>query len=273
MTKRMQNQNGKDAGLRGIYTSKIIKAGALLDDTRSLLSQWNQTSSIEENLNRFRIENLLAKSSSSRTKNILSIFRQRYLTEDDVGRALVALVKGRFPAASLDRALYFHATRSDPLLRDVVIEYLVPRRANGITDIGVTDVQQLLLQWCQEGRASRSWSESTARRIAQGLLSTLRDFGILKGAVKKTIAPSYLPTEAFAYIVFYLKQHQPSGAKLVELSDWKLFFLDPEGVERFLIEAHQQNLLEYHAAGTVTRLTFPVETLEEYAHVLTQGEN
>jgi hypothetical protein len=29
-------------------------------------------------------------------------------------------------------------------------------------------------------------------------------------------------------------------------------------------------LLEYHVAGSVTRLTFPAETLEEYADVLTQ---
>jgi hypothetical protein len=37
-----------------------------------------------------------------------------------------------------------------------------------------------------------------------------------------------------------------------------------------MFEAHQQGLLEYHAAGSVTRLSFPVTTLEEYAHVLTQ---
>jgi hypothetical protein len=70
--------------------------------------------------------------------------------------------------------------------------------------------------------------------------------------------------------MFYLKQHQPSGAKLIDLPDWKLFFLSHDGVERFLVEAHQQRLLEYHAAGTVIRLTFPVPTLEEYAHVLAQ---
>jgi hypothetical protein len=37
--------------------------------------------------------------------------------------------------------------------------------------------------------------------------------------------------------------------------------LSHDGVERFLVEAHQQGLLEYHAAGTVIRLTFPVHTL------------
>ncbi len=70
--------------------------------------------------------------------------------------------------------------------------------------------------------------------------------------------------------MFFLKQHQPSGAKLVELPDWKLFFLSSEGVERFLFEAHQNDLLQYHAAGSVTRLTFPVATLEEYANVLAE---
>ena len=98
----------------------------------------------------------------------------------------------------------------------------------------------------------------------------LRDFGVLQGAINKRIAPAYLPVTAFAYIAFYLKQHQPSGAKLLEHPDWKLFFLNREGVERFFFEANQHGLLEYHAAGTVTRLTFPASTLEEYANVLAE---
>jgi hypothetical protein len=38
-------------------------------------------------------------------KNILAIFRQRYLREEWVARALVILADYRFPAASLDRLL------------------------------------------------------------------------------------------------------------------------------------------------------------------------
>jgi hypothetical protein len=102
------------------------------------------------------------------------------------------------------------------------------------------------------------------------LLSALRDFGVLQGAVNKKIAAAYFPIESFAYVVFCLKQHQPSGAKLIELPDSKLFFLSRGGVERLLFEAHQHGLLEYHVAGSVTRLTFPAKTLEEYANVLAQ---
>ena len=79
------------------------------------------------------------------------------------------------------------------------------------------------------------------------------------------------PGITVAYVMFYLKEHQPSGVKLVEHPNWRLFFLFREGVERFLFEAHQRGLLEYHAAGSVTRLSFPATTLEEYAHVLAQA--
>src|SRR5581483_2225601 len=104
--------------------------------------------------------------------------------------------------------------------------------------------------WVAEGRTMGNWSEATTARVAQGLLATLRDFGVLQGEVRKRIAPAYLPVEAFAYIAFYLKQHEPSGARLIASPDWALFFLSREGVERFLLEAHQRGLLEYHAAGS-----------------------
>lgn len=252
------------------YTSRIIKAGALLADTKTLLSHWDLDSSVSENLERIRQENLFGKASRSRVEDILAIFRQRYLTEECVTRALVALVTKRLPSASLDRILYFHSAKSDCLLHDVVTEVLAPLKASGISDVGVPEITPSLSKWVDEGKTSGSWSDPTMRRIAQGLLSTLRDFGVLQGAANKRIAPALLPTEAFAYIMYYLKQHQPSGAKLIDLPDWKLFFLPPEGVERFLFEAHQKGLLEYHAAGTVTRLTFPANTLEEYANVLAE---
>ena len=253
-----------------IYSSKIIKAGALLADTKTLLAHWNTSVSAQVNLDRFGRENVFGKVSRSRVRDVLSIFRQRFLGEESVTKALVVLVRKHLPAASLDRILYFHAAQADRLLHDIVTEILLPLQTRGISQIDVLEIQRPLKKWVDTGKTSGKWSDPTIIRIAQGLLSTLRDFGILQGAVRKRIAPAYLPVSAFAYLAFYFKQHQPSGARLVELPEWKLFFLPREGVERFLFEAHQHNLLEYHAAGSVTRLTFPAQTLEEYAHVIAQ---
>src|SRR5437867_6754824 len=103
-----------------LYTSKIIKAGALLADTKTLLSHWDAGVSVQENLHRLRRENVFGKASRSRVEDVLAIFRQRYLTEAPVTKALVRLSQHRFPAVSLDRILYFHAARADRLLYDVV---------------------------------------------------------------------------------------------------------------------------------------------------------
>lgn len=252
------------------YSSKIIKAGALLPDTKALLSAWNPGLSVSENLQRVRRQNLLGKTSRSRAEDILAIFRQRYLVEETVALALASIVKHQSNGNFLDRILYFHSVRADLLLRDVVIELLVPHWSRGVMEIDVQEIESALRKWVEEGKTSGPWGDSTVRRVTRGVLSTLRDFGVLQGAVNKRIAPAYLSVQAFAYIAFYLKQHQPSGTKLLDLVDWKLFFLPREGVERFLLEAHQHGLLEYHVAGSVTRLTFPVETLEEYANALTQ---
>lgn len=115
------------------YSTKIIKAGALLSDTKTLLAEWEISCSVRENLNRFRQENFFGKASRSRVEDILAIFRQRYLMEESVAKALVVLVKKRFPSATLDRILYFHSAKSDMLLHDVVTEILIPLNGQGIT--------------------------------------------------------------------------------------------------------------------------------------------
>lgn len=252
------------------YSSKIIKAGALIGDTKTLLANWDVQASVDKNLNRLRRDNVFGKASRARVEDILAIFRQRYLTEQPVTKALVSLVREKFPPAAMERVLYFHSARSDRLLHDSVTEILLPMQTRGLVDITVRDLERPLQQWVNEGKTQDHWSARTITRIAQGLLSALRDFGVLQGAVNKKIAAAYFPVESFAYVTFYLKQQQPSGARLIGLPDWKLFFLTKGGVERFLFEAHQRNLLEYHVAGGVTRLTFPAETLEEYANVLAQ---
>jgi hypothetical protein len=253
-----------------LYSSRIIKAGALIGDTKTLLSHWDVDASVDENIKRVQRDNVFGKASRSRVEDILAIFRQRYLSEKSVTQALVTLARGKFPSAALARLLYFHSARADQLLHDAVTEVLVPMREKGLLDIGVQDFQRPLTEWVAQGKTISGWSEITIVRAAQELLATLRDFGVLEGAAKKRIVPVFLPIESFSYIVFYLKQRQPSGAKLIELQDWKLFFLRGEAVERLLFEAHQHRLLEYHVAGSVTRLTFPAETIEEYANVLAQ---
>jgi hypothetical protein len=50
------------------YSSRIIKASALIGDTRILLESWDPALGMGENLRRARHQNIFAKSSRSRVE-------------------------------------------------------------------------------------------------------------------------------------------------------------------------------------------------------------
>jgi hypothetical protein len=252
------------------YTSRIIKAGALLADTKLLLENWDQGADVQANLDQARQENLFGKASRSRIEDILLVFRRRYLKDPEILKALVALVRGGMPAESLDRVLYFQAAKFDRLLHDLVTEVLVEWSARSDREVRPWEVQNWVEEQVEAGRTERPWSPAVQRRVVQGLLSALRDFGILEGNVKKHVAYPSLPPDAFAFIAFQLHREGRSGKSLLHDPEWRLFLLPDGVVERFFLETHQEGLLEYYAAGPVVRIDFPAKDLEEYAHVLSQ---
>jgi hypothetical protein len=271
-TAREEHGDSLPEGRRSAYTSRIIKAGALLADTTTLLDSWDESESPADNLARLQRQNVFGKASRSRSRDILAIFRQRYLQDESITRALAHLVKNRFPKPALDRILYFHSAQADRLLHDMATEVLADFYSRGRTEIRVADIRSRLTSWVREGKTTSRWSDYTMLRVARGLLATLRDFGVLQGAKNKRLAPPFLPVSAFAYIAFYLRARQASGERLIESNEWRLFFLSTNDVERLFMEAHQRRLLEYYAAGPVIRITFPSESLEDYARVISERE-
>ena len=259
-----------------IYTSRIIKASALIPDTKVLLAEWNLGRSVAENLDRARRENVFGKASRRRVSDILSIFRQRYFDDTDIGTALVTLVRAGTPAQWVDPLLYFFSAQNDRTLRDIVVEVLYPRHRAGYADLPVEVMVRAIRNWVAEDRTTTAWNDTTVARVARGLMATLHDFGVLQGTANKRLTPIYLPTPSFALIALWLQQRERSGHLVLQSDDWRLFFLPVEGVERFFIEAHQEHLLTYSAAGSVVRIEFPAispatsseQRLTEYAHVL-----
>ena len=251
-----------------IYTSRIIKASALIADTKLLLAEWDLGRPVQENLERARRQNIFGKASRKRVEDILLVFRQRYFDDGDVGAALVTLMQNGAADRWIDPQLYFFSAQNDRTLRDIVVEVLYQRHLAGYSDVPIDVVLRAIRNWAAHGKMTTAWGDETIERVAQGVMATLRDFGVLQGAVKKRLTPIYLPVPSFALISFWLQRQERSGHLVLQSDDWKLFFLPVEGVERFFLEAHQEHLLIYQAAGSVIRIEFPVASLTEYAHVL-----
>jgi hypothetical protein len=253
-----------------IYSSRIIKATALLPDTRALLLNWDESQSAEDNLSRMRAENLFGKASRSRIADMLAIFKQRYLGDAVVMSGLVALAKGGLPNDALDRILYFLSARNDALLHDAVTEFLLPAYQRGQTEVTTDKVVAWLRDLMRDDRMGpgRAWSDETTLHVAQHLLTTLRDFGVLQGTARKRITLPYLPLTSFCFIAYLRQRELTSGELLLHDSEWGLFFLPSLGVERMFLEAHQEHLLEYHAAGRIIRIEFPSPSLHAYGQFI-----
>lgn len=268
---RSATKPGKTESAAGpLYSTRINHVGALLPDTKTMLAHWNLDLDATANLAQMQAENVFAKTSRTRIPEMLKTFRERYLEDADVAAALVTLVHEGASDAVLLPILFYLAAQSDPLLYDVTTEFLASLRTRGQATVRTEDVARWLDEQVAAGRAERAWSEVTIRRLAQGLLSTLRDFGVLQGKAMKRVAPVYLPTPSFAFLAKLLSRRLHSGDRLLHAPDWQLYFLSQAAVEHLFLEAHQERLLEYHAAGRVIRVEFPAPTLKEYAHALAQ---
>lgn len=258
------------ANTRRLYSTRINHVGALLPDTKTMLAHWNLDVDVSANLAYMQAENVFAKTSRTRIPEMLETFRERYLEDPDSVAALVTLAQEGVADTVIYPILFYLAAQSDPLLYDATTGFLAALRTRGQTTVRTEDVARWLEEQVAAGRAERPWSEATIRRLAQGLLSTLRDFGVLRGKAIKQIAPVYLPLPAFAFLALLMSRELRSGDRLLHAPDWQLYFLSQPAVEHLFLEAHQERLLEYHAAGRVIRVEFPAPTLKEYAHALAQ---
>jgi len=258
---------------RGYTVTSLIKSSGLLADMRLLLAAWDENKTVEENFESALRQNLFGKASRKRVADLLYVIKRRYLPQDGSDRAFRTFVSSSLPSEITDRVLYYYTALAEPLIYDFVTDFLFERYLIYNQPITIQSALDFIQEAIRQEKTKGQWeSENTRERVAQGLLATLRDFGVLEGVVRssdKRIAEPRLHILAFGYIAFHIKRCEPSGERLVNHPNWRLFLLGTRQVERLLTEADAEGLLTYQAAGSVIRIEFPTLDFEEYSHALT----
>jgi Putative inner membrane protein (DUF1819) len=248
------------------YTTRLQKGGALLEETRAIVRVWSEAPT-EELRDKIVQTNLLNKQTRARMADVYRrTFLPRFLQGPipNAWKLVRPLEDAEAPVQVVRPAYYWVSSKAEPLLADFCREYILPRLAIVRAGVGTEEV----VSWLQSKGCP--WSPAVTAKVARGLLAALRDFGILEGRAKKRLASFSLPVAAFAYLAFCLRTTGAVSRSLVCHPDWEPFLLRPADVEHLFIEAHQDRLLEYHAAGSTVSISFPTESLDEYAHVVAQ---
>ena len=251
------------------YNARLIKGGALLEDMRLLVRNW-QSNGDKRRIDITLVDNLLGKHTRSRVRDIVfRVFLSRFVNGSPrEAWSIIRELEDRNVSIEILRPVYYWITaRNERLLYDFVCNELLFLNKRQEQKKITTDT---VVAWLKPRLTAcgKIWSEAVTTRVARGILATLRDFGILEGAVKKRIAPVYIPVESFAYIAFAIWQEGRTGINLVNHDDWKLFLFHQETVESMFLEADRYGLLRYQAAGGIVRVDFSFNEFREMANAI-----
>jgi len=249
------------------YTIALCKGAALVDETRTLVQHWTSGEEIGEFVDRVLHDNVLARATAYRTKDIVRrVFARRFLVPTDApARHLKKLLDNGLPRKFFSEALFVYAARADRLLYDFTTEVFWPACRKGRSVLTKEDVLAFLAEATDRRRIEHPWSSNVRAKMAPRVLSTLRDVGFLREERRghREIVSYHLSDEGVAYLAYELHDTGLSDSAMCEHPDWRLFGLDRGRVLGRLDNLGEDKGMLVQRAGSVVQITWRYESAEE----------
>ena len=256
----------KSSSRAGATSSFTIIKGAMIDETYAIFAAWNFARSKRQNLDRLRDENYIGASSITWLRDVAKVLNRRF-EPGGRDRELVVLAKKGCDLEEWKPLLLWHMTRDEFLVRDFLVHWLFPMYDAGALRARPEDLYEYLASISSKpgGTTEHTWTETTVKRVAAGLLKMAVDFGLLRGGTNKEFASYHLPERSFLYLLHAIRDEIQSPRKIIDAPDWQMFLMRPSDVERELLRLHQFRKLDYHVAGSIIELRLPCASADEYA--------
>ena len=152
------------------------------------------------------------------------------------------------------------------LLHDFIQHWLFKAYAKGQFRVRPEELHPYLKSIKRRGgQIEHAWTEATLHRVAAGLLKIAADFDLLKGSAIKELTAYHLPERSFIYLLHAIREREANPGRLLTASDWRLFLMSPDDVERELLRLHQYRKLRFEVAGSLMQLSLPCKSAQAYA--------
>ncbi len=233
-----------------VVSSFTVIKGALITETYTAFKHWDLSKATNDNLAELKQNNAIGAKSANWLRDVVFVLQRRF-DPDGRDRALVTLATIGCPLEVWKPILLWHMTRDEFLLRDFLIKWLYPRFREQAPRLQSDDLLPYLSQLSsQRVEVAGTWSTSTAKRVAAGLLRIAADFGLLKGSAIRQFGVYHLPEPSFLYLLHAMVQEFKNPDKLLDSPDWRMYLMSRADVEQELLRLHQFRKLHYEAAGS-----------------------
>lgn len=256
------------------YTTKLGHGLGMIDETRSLLSLW------EEGMDSAGLWRTALESgefpgmSARRLKNVVSdCFAPRMLVHDARPARLMKHVMTVLPAKDFTQLLFVQTCRANLILADFVREVYWASYAAGRDSISNEQAREFVEQADSDGKTGKEWPDATLRRVSSYLTGCCGDFGLLEGGQRRVrrILPFRIERRVVAVLAYDLHFAGRGDNQLLTDPDWSLFGLERNDVLSELKRLSLERLLIIQSAGSVVRIGWQCKSIEELVDVIAKG--
>lgn len=239
----------------GKYSSTNLIRGSMVPEMFIIFSEAHTNNDKKFLMDRVMIDNIVHKNSFYSRENVWRIFDQRYLScpswvvQDIANSTSHGINSPNF----LTLAYLYYAFR-ERMAHDIVTEMIWDQWRSKKTAVELKAVEDYIVSKETEIPAIKQWSETTVRKCAQSILSSLRDFGILKGTVNKSIQRPSVALETAYHLLCILMAEGDDGRALIAAKDWRLFLWSEVDVIDALNRMAMKQWIRFERSGPTTIL-------------------
>ncbi|HEY9651172.1 MAG TPA: BrxA family protein, partial [Coleofasciculaceae cyanobacterium] len=194
---------------------------------------------------------VIQKRSYQTRRKIWDAISRRYLSvcAEWVGGSLAEASESGLQSAEYLSLAYLYFALRDRLVFDFVTQVVSDKWQRQATAIDRYDVLEFLKQQADEFPQINRWRESTLQKLASNALSSLRDFGVVRGIRKKYIQRPTIASETVFHLLCILMAEGLRGQAILSAPDWRLFLWSETEVASALSELAQKRWIRFERVG------------------------
>ena len=236
---------------RSTVSTRNTSKGALLKETYAVFSAVRTGLPLTKVREAILNGEVLKKTAFETRRKIWNALKHRYLSvcPDWIGSSLaIATKEGSQSPEYLSLAYLYFAIR-DRLVFDFVTGPVWDNWQRQSTSLNRGDYLAFLDQQADNSSEIKKWHESSRKKLAGNTLSSLRDFGLLRGTQKKQIRRMTVAPETVFHLLTLLNAEGLEGRAILQAQDWRLFLWSETEVLNALGELAQMNWVRFEKSG------------------------
>ena len=250
------------------YNIDLCKGNGLIQETLLLFNLYHPGMTKQEMTREAIVSNVLVKASDKRIKDIVEIvFYKRFVNDDpSIPLNLKLILNKSLSLEVIIQLFLIYTSRVNLILMDFIIHVYWPMIRKGSKDLDFNYSRKFIAETIRQTDLISGWSETTQKRMASYIISTLVDFRFLDK--ERKVKPVFLHDFTANYLAHELHFRGLSDNALIEANDWKLFgyskFETIKHLERLSFQGH----FIFQNSGEIIKINWSYKNMQEFTHAI-----